>query len=96
MDLSSELKDIVTVDTVERYQGGARDIIILSTSVNFLFQMGSLISLSENGVDRKLNVAFTRAREQFILVGNENILVQNDLYKDLIKRCYRLELDDRD
>lgn len=82
----------VTVDTVERYQGGARDIIILSATVNFLFQMNSLISESEEGIDRKLNVAFTRAREQFILIGNEEILRRNKVYADLIDRCYRLEI----
>ena len=51
----------VTIDTVERYQGGARDIIIMSTCMNYSFQMRSLVSLSSTGVDRKLNVALTRA-----------------------------------
>jgi DNA replication ATP-dependent helicase Dna2 len=88
-----ESKDKITVDTVERYQGGARDIIILSTTVNFLFQMNSLISESEEGIDRKLNVAFTRAREQFILIGNEEILRRNAVYADLIDRSYRLEMN---
>lgn len=81
----------VTVDTVERYQGGARDRVILSTSINLAFQMRSLVSLSGEGIDRKLNVAFTRAREQFILIGNEDILGQNKVYADLINRSYRLD-----
>lgn len=74
----------ITVDTVERYQGGARDIIIMSACMNYSFQLKSLVSLSSDGVDRKLNVAITRAREYFILVGNESILRKNKVYRELI------------
>ena len=78
----------ITIDTVERYQGSARDVIILSTCVNYPFQLRSLQSLSDRGIDRKLNVAFTRARERFILVGNKDILSQSPSYKEIISRCY--------
>jgi len=80
-----ELSNLITIDTVERYQGGARDYIIMSTCSNFSFQLRSLVSLSEDGVDRKLNVAITRSREQFILIGNENVLSQDENYKALIE-----------
>ncbi len=80
----------ITIDTVERYQGGARDIIIMSTCINYAFQMSSLVSLSEEGVDRKLNVALTRVREQFILIGNPNLLRQNNLYNALIKSAKKI------
>ncbi|MEL6388885.1 MAG: AAA domain-containing protein [Bacteroidota bacterium] len=84
--------NMVTIDTVERYQGGARDIIIMSTCMNYSFQLAALISMSREGTDRKFNVALTRAREQFILIGNEAILCQNPLYKEFIQSCYRLEM----
>jgi DNA replication ATP-dependent helicase Dna2 len=75
----------ITVDTVERYQGSQRDIIILSFAINSPFQLDSVINLNNDGsVDRKLNVALTRAREQMILVGNQTILSLNPLYKKLI------------
>ncbi len=80
-----ELSNLITIDTVERYQGGARDYIIMSTCSNFSFQLRSLVSLSEDGVDRKLNVAITRSREQFILIGNENVLSQDENYNALIE-----------
>ena len=71
----------ITIDTVERYQGGARDIILLSLCTNEASQLSSLISLSEEGVDRKLNVALTRARQHLVVVGNAEILRGSPIYK---------------
>ena len=80
-------KSMITVDTVERYQGGARDIIIMSACMNYSFQLRSLVSLSSEGIDRKLNVAITRAKEQFILVGNKAVLCQDETYEALVDSC---------
>lgn len=81
---------LITVDTVERYQGGARRVIIISLCVNELGQLNTLVSLSSEGVDRKLNVAMTRAREHLILLGNEAILRKNHLYNEMIERFTRV------
>lgn len=78
---------LITIDTVERYQGGARDIIILSLCTNSIRQMDALVSLSEEGVDRKLNVALTRARQQVVILGNPKILKTNEIYEKLILSC---------
>ena len=86
-----ELLNYISIDTVERYQGGARDIIIISLCTNKLSQLTSLVSLSEEGIDRKLNVAMTRAREQLIVVGNEEILQTNATYASLIQEAYKHE-----
>ena len=80
--------DRITIDTVERYQGGARDIIIISLSTNTVNQFRSLISLSEEGVDRKLNVALTRAREQLIILGNGELLSGNEVYREFMGVCF--------
>jgi DNA replication ATP-dependent helicase Dna2 len=74
----------LTIDTVERYQGGARDIILISLCTNAPGQLDSLVSLSEEGVDRKLNVALTRAREHVVILGNEEILRLNETYRALM------------
>ncbi len=79
--------DDITIDTVERYQGGARDLIVISLCINDLRQLESLVSLSDEGVDRKLNVALTRAKEQIVMIGNEDVLSQNQLYRTLIAHC---------
>jgi DNA replication ATP-dependent helicase Dna2 len=81
-------KDIqhLTIDTVERYQGGARDVILISLCANRATQMAQLVSRSEEGVDRKLNVAMTRAREHLIIVGNSEVLKTDANYAELVAR----------
>ncbi len=65
----------ITVDTVERYQGSQREVILLSLAVSTSRQMEFLQALNEDeSVDRKLNVALTRARQLLIVLGDENIL----------------------
>lgn len=74
-----------SVDTVERYQGSAREVIILSLCLNHVDQLASLVSLSTDGmVDRKLNVALTRARKHLVIVGNKALLQQSDIYNSLV------------
>ena len=82
---------MVTIDTVERYQGGARDIIIMSCAVNAQRTLSRITSVNTDGVDRKLNVAVTRARQQFILIGNEAILQTENAYASLISLCTRYQ-----
>ncbi len=75
----------ITVDTVERYQGGARDIIIISTCVHSEWQLNALLNISSEGVDRKLNVALTRAREHLIMIGNAAVLEKDARYRAFIE-----------
>lgn len=82
--------DEVTIDTVERYQGGARDVIIISTCVQADYQLAGLVNLGSEGVDRKLNVALTRAREHLIMIGNETLLRQDERYRAFIEQ-YRVQ-----
>ena len=82
----------VSVDTVERYQGSERDVILYSFCVNHRYQLKFLPNLTEeNGVliDRKLNVALTRARKRLIAMGCVEILRQNPLYARFVDSCSR-------
>lgn len=75
----------VTIDTVERFQGSERDIIILSFAVKSITQLSSIQSINDEGIDRKLNVAITRAKEQLIIIGSEEILEKNMIFNNLIE-----------
>jgi len=86
-----DLLPLVTVDTVERYQGGARDVILLSLTTNHHSQLHTLVNQNRHGLDRKLNVALTRAREQIVVLGNADILRQNQTYSNLLDRAEWVE-----
>lgn len=85
--------DRLSIDTVERYQGSQRDVIIYSFTITKSYQLDFLTanSFEEEGkiIDRKLNVALTRSRRQTILLGNETLLRHNELFAALIDSCYR-------
>lgn len=77
----------LTIDTVERYQGGARDIILISVCANSVMQLGSIVSSKENNpLDRKLNVALTRAKHHLVVVGNPEVLKFDVNYREFMKR----------
>jgi DNA replication ATP-dependent helicase Dna2 len=82
--------DAMTIDTVERYQGSAREIIILSLSIHHPVQLLHIVSLSGKGIDRKLNVAITRAKNQFILIASPHAIAENATYRDLCDACLEI------
>ena len=79
----------ISIDTVERYQGSQRDVIIYSFTIQNIWQLDFLAgnSFVEDGaiIDRKLNVAITRARKQMIMTGNPEILRNNQIFNELMQ-----------
>jgi superfamily I DNA and/or RNA helicase len=78
----------ISVDTVERFQGSQRDIIIYSFSINQFYQLDFLSNnIEDDGqiIDRKLNVAITRAKKQLFVIGNPSILSNNLTYYRFIE-----------
>lgn len=86
--LSVPQAEDITIDTVERYQGSQREVILFTTVVSRHYQLKILSEPVESDgmlIDRKLNVAVTRARRQFVLVGNLALLRHAPDYERLIR-----------
>jgi len=84
--------DEITIDTVERYQGSQRDFIVFGTTVSQYYQLDFLTDTcfcDTDGslIDRKLNVALTRAREHLYILGNAALLREAPSYRRLIGYC---------
>lgn len=75
----------ITTDTVERYQGSQRDTIIISFTAMSEAQTRSICSYDQQQtVDRKLNVALSRARQQLIMLGDAALLRQQPKYAQML------------
>ena len=83
----------ISIDTVERYQGSQRDIIIYCTTVTTPAQMeliveATMCSTSPEApypLDRKLNVALTRARQQLFVIGIPHVLNTDANYRAMMQ-----------
>ena len=93
LDLPEEdidtLRDI-TIDTVERFQGSQRKYIIYGFTIQQYDQLDFLTSnvfedTDGNIVDRKLNVAMTRATHHLVMTGNPELLSNNFTFFKLME-----------
>lgn len=79
----------ISIDTVERYQGSQRNYIIYAFTISRPYQLRFLTETTfmEDGmqIDRKLNVAMTRALEYLILIGNASLIGRWPLYRRLLQ-----------
>lgn len=84
-ELVHESPGRIDVDTVERFQGGERDIIVVS-----------LVKTDRTGDflsdPRRLNVTLTRARKKLIIFGHRECLHMDPLFRDLIEAPQTLNL----
>ncbi|MEM6264028.1 MAG: AAA domain-containing protein [Bacteroidota bacterium] len=86
--LSDPIFEDVTIDTVERFQGAERDIILISLAVFDPAQMNMLSSITQYSgieVDRKLNVALSRARERVVIMGYPPALSSSKHYLQIMQ-----------
>ena len=80
----------ITIDTVERYQGSQRKYIIYGFTIQKYYQLNFLTNnvfedFDGSIIDRKLNVAMTRAEEHLIMIGNPGLLSNNFTFFKLIE-----------
>ena len=79
----------ITIDTVERFQGSQRRYIVYGFTIQKYYQLNFLtanVFTDSDGtvVDRKLNVAMTRAEEHLIMTGYAPLLRRDDIFDRLI------------
>jgi hypothetical protein len=90
-NLSSEVIENIRVDTVDRYQGDEREIIIISlTNSNEANIIGQL-----HREWRRMNVSISRAKAKLVLLGNKKTFInksddpKEDEAKDLFKQVFK-------
>ncbi|MEF8774391.1 MAG: AAA domain-containing protein [Halobacteriales archaeon] len=77
-ELGTRLPDAVTVDTVDRFQGSSKEVVVVS-----FVATGDLDGpIFED--PRRVNVALTRAKKSLVLVGDEDALRSEPLYDRMV------------
>ena len=80
------LRQTITVQTVDGFQGQERDIVLISlVRSNEHGQIGFLSDL------RRMNVAMTRARMKLIIVGHRATLTHHPFYRRLLQYIEEIE-----
>ena len=81
-DFFKPFRKIISVNTVDGFQGQERDVILVSlVRSNEEGQIGFLRDL------RRMNVAITRARMKLIILGDVATLTKHPFYKKLWEYC---------
>jgi len=76
---------ILSVGTVDSFQGQERDIIAISlTRSNHHGEIGFLADI------RRMNVGMTRARRKLLLVGDSSTLSSHPFFKELLAYVKRI------
>lgn len=84
------LHDIM-IDTVERYQGSQCENIVYGFTIKKYYQLNFLTSnqyVDKNSgeiIDRKLNVAMTRAMKHLVMIGDARLLRENIIFYKLME-----------
>lgn len=80
-------RHLISINTVDGFQGQERDIILISlVRANAEGQIGFLRDL------RRMNVAMTRARMKLIILGDAGTMTRHPFYKKLYEYVRSLEL----
>lgn len=81
-----QVKNQLTIDTVDAFQGRERDIIYISlVRSNDKGEIGFLADI------RRMNVAMTRARKKLVIFGDSATLGSHEFYHKLLDYIYEVE-----
>ncbi|XP_035708851.1 RNA helicase Mov10l1-like [Folsomia candida] len=85
--------EIPKVGSVEEFQGGERQVVIIST-VRSLYEDKINSCVHQLGFiynEKRFNVAITRAKSLMIVVGNPHVLCKDKHWKNLLRYCIELQ-----
>ncbi len=71
----AQVKDLITIDTVDAFQGRERDIIYIS-----LVRSNNKGEIGFLGDTRRMNVAMTRAKKKLVMIGDSATLGSHEFY----------------
>ncbi len=78
-EISDELKKIISINTVDAFQGQERDIIFISlVRSNDKNEIGFLKNI------RRMNVAMTRAKKKLVIFGDSGTICNSDFYNAFV------------
>ncbi|HEU5289538.1 MAG TPA: AAA domain-containing protein, partial [Cyclobacteriaceae bacterium] len=92
------------VNTVDRFQGMERNIVIISTvrsHLQYKFEKGKRIQIDNNRYPRalgfarelqRINVGFSRAKRLLIVIGNESHFSHKPEYSEAIQKMHRVDI----
>ena len=80
----------LSIDTVDRFQGGERKVIIISFATTTTPEVESQLREHLTNPNR-LNVALTRARQKLILVGCALALERLPVFERLLAYCHEMQ-----
>ncbi len=79
-------KAVITVNTIDSFQGQERDIVYISlTRSNIDNVIGFLSEV------RRMNVAMTRAKKKLVMIGDSSTLSQHKFYDDLVQYAQSID-----
>ncbi len=80
IDLPHTIKENISINSVDAFQGQERDIMVISlTRSNLNGEIGFLANV------RRMNVAMTRARHLLVMIGDSATLSSNKFFDSLIQ-----------
>lgn len=86
-ELDSEVGSGVDVETIDKFQGGQREVIIVSfVRSNASNDSGFLESPRDEG-RKRLNVALTRAKKRLVVIGDWDTLSNTASSRDEVNSC---------
>ena len=80
----------MSIDTVDRFQGGERKVIIISFATTTAPEVESQLREHLTNPNR-LNVALTRAQQKLILVGCASALERLPVFERLLAYCHEMQ-----